>query len=130
MCTSQDDYESAKEYLDGNENIHIVLLSQDDCWMRDTGPTFVKNSQTGEIGGIDWIFNGYSNKFNHDNDKFIARSILSMQQLQRFASPLILEGGSIHTDGEGTLLTTEECLLKRNPMLSKSDIETQVCYEK
>ena len=111
-----------------NEQISVVSVEHDDCWARDTCPTFVINQATNEVAGVDWTFNGYSNKFPHEKDAKLARSILAMQGMKRFACPLILEGGSIHSDGEGSLLTTEECLLKRNPLLTKSDIELQVCF--
>jgi len=124
MCCSEEDYDVCKKLL--SENVNVISIPTDDCWMRDTGPTFVINENTKQVAGVDWIFNGYSNKFPHDNDKIIARNIIAMQGFKRFASPLILEGGSIHTDGEGTLLTTEECLLKRNPSLTKEDIEVQL----
>lgn len=124
VCCTDEEYDNAKKYL--GEKINVVTISHDDSWMRDTGPTFVINRKTKQIGGIDWAFNGYSFKFPFENDKLLARKVLNMQDLKRFACPLTLEGGSIHTDGEGTLLTTEECLLKRNPDLSKDDIETQV----
>lgn len=93
--------------------------------MRDTGPTFVINRNTKEIAGIDWTFNGYG-KFPCKHDKLVAKRVLSMQGFKRLGCPLILEGGAINADGEGTLLTTEECMQKRNPLLSKEDVELQV----
>lgn|SRR3990167_10098259 len=96
--------------------------------MRDSGPTFVINESGKKLGGIDWVFNAYGGKFPYTEDAKIARNILAMTNATRFGCPLILEGGSIHVDGEGTLLTTEECLLKRNQNLSKEDIEIQLKY--
>jgi agmatine/peptidylarginine deiminase len=60
------------------------------------------------------------------HDDAVARKVLEIERVARYRAPLILEGGSIHVDGEGTLLTTEECLLNpnRNPDLSKQQIET------
>lgn len=95
----------------------------DDSWMRDFGPTFVIG-ETGDVAGIDWRFNGWG-KYPHENDRHVARFVLERLGMQRIAAPFVLEGGSIHVDGEGTVLTTEQCLLhrNRNPELDKNAIE-------
>jgi agmatine deiminase len=79
---------------------------------------------------VDWRFNNYGNKHSepaasYSNDSAVAKFILDHVAAKRFAAPLVLEGGSIHTDGEGTLLTSEQCLLNpnRNPGLSREQIE-------
>ena len=124
MCVAQVNYEVARKLV--SDKVTLVPVAHDDCWARDSMPTYVQHHSSGKVAGIDWIFNGYSGKFSHENDAILARTILAMQGKERFACPMILEGGSIHTDGEGTLITTEECLLKRNPQLTKSDMETQL----
>ncbi|MFT3929951.1 MAG: agmatine deiminase family protein [Spongiibacteraceae bacterium] len=98
----------------------------DDSWMRDFGPTFVVNDKD-ELAGVDWRFNGWG-KYPHENDRHVARFILEHLNIPRIEAPFVLEGGSIHVDGEGTVLTTEQCLLhpNRNPELSKADIEKLV----
>ena len=82
------------------------------------------------LAGVDWGFNAWGGTsgglyLSWDRDKEVAAGILRRVSAPRFSCPLILEGGSIHGDGEGTLLTTEECLLNpnRNPALSKGEIE-------
>ncbi|MFB5675309.1 agmatine deiminase [Paenibacillus terreus] len=110
--------------------IRVVELSSNDAWMRDIGPTFVKNS-LGVVRGIDWGFNAWGGLqgglyFPWDKDLLVKQKVLEMEYKDRYdAQHFILEGGSIHVDGEGTLLTTEQCLLNpnRNPDLSKGDIE-------
>ena len=109
--------------------VRVVELSYDDSWMRDCGPTFVKNDQ-GLVRVVDWEFNAWGGLtgglyFPWDNDNKIARKVAEMERVDRYKAPLVLEGGSIHVDGQGTLLTTEECLLNpnRNPELSKAEIE-------
>lgn len=110
--------------------IRLVELSANDAWCRDTGPTFVI-SQAGEVRGIDWTFNAWGGLegglyFPWDLDDQVACKILGIEQLSRYRTDgFVLEGGSIHVDGEGTLLTTEECLLNRNrnPHLTKPLIE-------
>jgi agmatine deiminase len=115
-------------------NIRVVELSNDDAWIRDTGPTFVTNPATGEVRGIHWCFNAWGGLsgglyFPWNRDEQVAAKVLQMERCRAYRTPnFILEGGSIHVDGEGTLLTTEECLLNpnRNPHLSRKDIEQRL----
>lgn len=97
----------------------------EDSWTRDSGPTFVVNDQ-GEVAGVDWMFNGWGHFYaEKTNDEAMALEILSKEDMRRYVAPFILEGGSIHVDGEGTLITTEQCLLDpaRNIGLTKRDFE-------
>jgi agmatine deiminase len=97
----------------------------DDSWMRDSGPSFVIDGRGG-LAGVDWRFNAWGGKFHpHDQDALVAGRLLERLAVRRYAAPLVLEGGSIHVDGEGTLLTSEECLLhpNRNPDLDRAAIE-------
>ncbi|AEG60870.1 agmatine deiminase [Desulforamulus ruminis] len=105
--------------------VRIVSIEHDDSWMRDNGPTFVVNLK-GEVAGVNWIFNAWGEKFRPwAKDDQVAPELLKQLGLPCFNAPIVLEGGSVHVDGEGTLLTTEECLLNknRNPHLSKEEIE-------
>ena len=105
--------------------IACLPLAHDDSWMRDNGPTFVVNGKGG-LAGIDWRFNAWGDKYkSYDKDAAAAAAILEHLDVARYAAPLVLEGGSIHADGEGTLLTTEQCLLNanRNPNLGRAEIE-------
>src|SRR4030042_1299623 len=97
--------------------------------MRDCGPTFVRNTN-GNVRGIDWIFNAWGGSESGlypswNLDDAVPAKVLELEGLDRYKASIVLEGGSIHVDGEGTLITTEECLLNpnRNPNLSKNDIE-------
>ncbi|WP_409309319.1 agmatine deiminase [Pectobacterium sp. B1J-3] len=110
-------------------NVTLVEMESDDAWMRDTGPTMLLNSD-GERRGVDWGFNAWGGELgglyeDWRQDENVAAQVLAYHQNARYIAPLILEGGSIHTDGEGTLLTTAECLLNpnRNPQLNKAEIE-------
>lgn len=110
--------------------IRVVEISNDDAWARDTGPTFVINDQ-GEVRGVDWTFNAWGGLvgglyFPWKRDDQVASKILMMESCPRYRTEdFVLEGGSIHVDGEGTLITTGECLLNRNrnPHLSQREIE-------
>ncbi|NLO96539.1 MAG: agmatine deiminase family protein [Peptococcaceae bacterium] len=105
--------------------IELLCIEHNDAWLRDNGPTFVINDQ-GKLAGINWRFNAWGGKYAPwDLDDQVAPAILKHLGLKCFDAPLVLEGGSIHVDGEGTLLTTEQCLLNpnRNRGLTKKDIE-------
>jgi len=109
--------------------IRVVELSSNDCWMRDVGPTGVVDSR-GRRRGIDWRFNAWGGLdgglyFPWDRDDAVAQKVLEIEGDDRYRAPFVLEGGAIHVDGRGTLLTTEECLLNRNrnPHLTRGDLE-------
>ncbi len=127
MAVPADQMDLAKKTMPAG--VTLVAMDSDDAWARDTGPTIVINEE-GVRRGIDWQFNAWGG-FQGGlyvpwyNDEQIAQQVLEQHQFQRYVAPFILEGGSIHVDGEGTLLTTEECLLNanRNPHLSRSEIE-------
>jgi len=111
------------------DGVHVVEMAYDDAWARDTGPTFVVNRE-GALRGVDWAFNAWGGReegayYPWDRDAAVAAHILALAGAARYRTELILEGGSIHVDGQGTLLATAECLLNpnRNPALSQSDIE-------
>ena len=110
--------------------VRVLEIANNDAWMRDCGPTFVTNRQ-GEVRGVDWTFNAWGGRVNGlyfpwDLDELVAQKVLEIEHLKRYKAPLVLEGGSIHVDGQGTCLTTEECLLDpgRNPDLTKGQIES------
>jgi agmatine deiminase len=100
-------------------------LSIDDSWMRDNGPIFVTNA-AGSVALVQFRFNSWGEKFlPYDNDARVPEGLASHLGVRRYQAPLVLEGGSFFVDGEGTLLTTEQCLLNpnRNPSRSRDEIE-------
>lgn len=111
--------------------IKVVELSSNDAWVRDTGATFVVSEDGEECRGVDWGFNAWGGLdgglyFPWNLDQQVASKILQMEECHRYpCHDFVLEGGSIHVDGEGTVLTTEECLLNknRNPHLNRQQIE-------
>ncbi len=128
LLTNSRQMNSALEYCQ-HPNIHLIEIPISDIWLRDTGATFVIND-TGGIAGINWRFNAWGENretlSDYKADIELATNILTHLEIDCYHAPLILEGGAIHVDGEGTLLTTEECLLNpnRNPNLSPTEIET------
>ncbi|ALM53794.1 agmatine deiminase [Halomonas huangheensis] len=124
---NDDQYENARHQLP--EHIRVIELSSNDAWMRDVGPTFVTHPTHG-LAVIDWEFNAWGGLdeglyFPWDKDRRIRTKIAETLGIPRFKAGIVLEGGAIHVDGEGTLITTEECLLNpnRNPGLSREDME-------
>ncbi len=129
MGVSAAQYSNARHLLPAR--VRVVELSNNDSWMRDCGPTFVNDGKI--VRAIDWDFNAWGGLlgglyFPWDLDDLVARKVADIERVDRYKAPMVLEGGSIHVDGEGTLLTTEECLLNenRNPQLSKAEIETNL----
>ncbi|WP_152227171.1 agmatine deiminase [Pseudomonas sp. SCB32] len=126
-------YENARAQLADASNIRVVEISNDDAWVRDTGPTFVTNN-SGEVRGVDWTFNAWGGLegglyFPWHRDDQVASKILGTERCDGYRTEgFVLEGGSIHVDGEGTVITTEECLLNhnRNPHLSREEIEANL----
>ena len=114
--------------------LHLLCIDSDDAWARDVGPTFVQN-EAGQLKGISWRFNAWGGEVDGlyadwRKDDAVAPAFCRAAGLPwEDAAPFVLEGGSIHSDGEGTLLVTESCLLSagRNPSLSRDEIEAELC---
>ncbi len=110
--------------------IDLVVAPLDDFWMRDIGPTFVVDDETGELGAVDWIFNGWGSPTPEDwsNDREIARLIASLTGTRLVSSLLVNEGGAIHVDGDGTILLTDTVQLDplRNPRADKARVEAEL----
>jgi agmatine deiminase len=115
------------EGLPGSIRIHDIPI--DDSWLRDSGPLFVRDHETGSLALTDWDFDKWGGKYPPwDQDDRIPARIAALRGMDRWVPGMVLEGGSIDVDGEGTLLTTEQCLLNpnRNPSLSRTDIELRL----
>lgn len=118
----------AEELLD--KRVKLVNIDTDDAWARDMCPTFVRNS-SGEVRGISWSFNAWGGEYDGlyqdwKKDDEAAGSFCDKTGIDYYdAAPFVLEGGSVHSDGEGTVIVTERCLLSkgRNPKLNKAQIE-------
>jgi agmatine deiminase len=109
-------------------DVDVVAIPLDDSWARDSGPIFVCGD--GRRAGVAFGFNAWGEMFEpYDKDAEFATRVLEHLGEERVdARDLILEGGSIAVDGEGTLITTEQCLLhpNRNPALSREQIEARL----
>ena len=133
VAVNTDQYENARHMLP--EKVRVIEIANDDAWARDCGPTFVTDGT--EVRGINWGFNAWGGLvdglyFPWDKDDALARKFCESERLDIFnVDNFILEGGSIHSDGQGTILTTEECLLcpGRYPHMSKKEIEQVLCHQ-
>ncbi|KOO04574.1 agmatine deiminase [Vibrio nereis] len=130
VAVSSQQFDHAREQL--HSGVRLVEMPLNDAWMRDIGPTVLVN-QAGERRGISWQFNAWGGEYNglYENwqhDDLVASSVCEILGIDHYRAPFVLEGGAIHTDGEGTLYTTEECLLSpgRNPHLSQDQIEQKL----
>ncbi len=131
MLVSSTQYMNARGVLP--DYVQVLEMSNDDAWVRDCGTTFVVNDKGG-LRGIDWHFNAWGGLveglyYPWDKDDKIGLKMSELEYSDVYSlNDFVLEGGSIHTDGHGTLLTTEECLLAkdRNPELSKKEIEDKL----
>ena len=126
MAVSDAQFENCRTMLP--PQVRVVEVSTDDAWIRDTGPTFVVDGEGRR--GVDWRFNAWGGTegglyFPWDRDDRVAAKVLEVEGADRYRAPIVLEGGAVHVDGEGTVLTTEECLLNpnRNPELSREQVE-------
>ena len=141
VAVSEASMPSAKELLCGKEqwqkNVTLFMAETDDAWARDVAPTFVrkedgKNPQ--QICAVNWEFNAWGGTVDGlyaswENDNAFAGFFADSFGYELIdAAPFVLEGGSVHSDGEGTVLVTEACLLSagRNPQLSRAEIEERL----
>ena len=141
LCHTADVRDGARQHLEahgvrGNYRLHVVPNNR--VWLRDSAPTAV----VGEDGGVElvnWRFNAWAKYPNYDLDEMVGEAVANITKLPRIEpmrpdgrGRVVLEGGAIETDGEGTLLVTEECLLspvqERNPGMTREDYE-QVFHE-
>lgn len=110
--------------------VRVVEMSNNDSWIRDCGATFLVNDKGG-LRAVDWSFNAWGGLvdglyFPWDKDDMIAQKMCELEGADRYRlDDFVLEGGSIHVDGDGTAMVTAECLLSagRNPQLTREQIE-------
>jgi agmatine deiminase len=123
VCANEADAAQARAALTGA--VQVVQEPIDDSWVRDNGPIFVLDGD-GRRAGVHFGFNAWGGKFEgYDHDAAIGAALVDRLGDRRYEAPFVLEGGSVGVDGEGTLITTEECLLNpnRNPELDRELIE-------
>lgn len=111
-----------------SSQIELIEMPLNDAWARDSGPMIVQNGAGARrVAGFN--FNGWGRKFPPYRDDQRAKGHFAAHlDIPMYVSELTTEGGALHMDGEGTILTTEECLLhpNRNPGWSKEDVEAEL----
>ncbi len=110
--------------------VHVASIEYDDIWVRDTGPTFVVSEQPDTLRSVQWRFNAWGGLYQpFTRDLTLPREISSdafgREMRDRYAAPIVLEGGALHVDGQGTAMLTEECVLdpNRNPGMTREQAE-------
>ncbi len=132
VCVSKEQYANARNQLP--REVRVVEMASNDAWIRDSGPTFLTNDK-GEVRAVDWEFNAWGGLYDGlyfpwDMDLQIAQKVCEIENIDTYHTPgFVLEGGSFHVDGEGSVITTDMCLLSegRNPDMSKEEIEQKLC---
>jgi len=131
LVDSEKEEERVQKILAANgtndSNVLFHRIKSADVWMRDYGPTFLLHKQSGKKAAVRWIFNAWGGKYddlipdNETGDKIAANA-----ECEIFRPNIVMEGGSIDVNGEGAVLTTEQCLLNknRNPNLAREKIES------
>ena len=129
-------WQRAERMLAGLVNVELVDIPTDDSWARDIGPTFVvQDTAEGRVvRGINWRFNAWGGEVDglypdYEQDDAFAAAFAKTKGYELYeAAPFVLEGGSIHVDGEGTAMVTASCLLSagRNPELTQVQIEDKL----
>lgn len=125
MLVPTQDLALASSLLD--PRIQLIPQDCDDLWLRDSGALFVKGAQ-GQSGACDFHFNGWGHKQTHARDALLAAAMARHTQATLLSAGLVLEGGAIEHDGQGTAIITESCVLNpnRNPGLSKAACEAEL----
>ena len=136
LCHDESVRDAAQRHLDAHgvhNNVRLHVVPTDRVWLRDSGPTGVVD-QRGRVSLMHWRFNAWAKYPNYSCDERVGEAVARITGLTRIepkrgdtGERVVLEGGAIETDGAGTLLVTEECLLSdvqaRNPGMSRSDYE-------
>ncbi len=126
MIVSPDSLDSAQSKC--GSDIDYLLMDLDDSWARDSGPNFVSNGD--RLAASIYHFAAWGGKYPHiRNDAAVGHRVAEHLGIATFSSNVFMEGGGINVDGEGTILTSESCILNenRNPGLSKAEAEQILC---
>ncbi|HLT02450.1 MAG TPA: agmatine deiminase family protein [Geminicoccaceae bacterium] len=116
---------TAEASLHCGQGISVLPLDYDDTRIRDTAPSFLLD-RTGSLAGVDWRYDGYGGRAPaFEQDARLAEAICARLDVPRFVAPIVLEGGGVQVDGEGTALVCAASVLdpKRNPGLGRAEIE-------
>ncbi len=131
LLVSRQDHKIAVELLGGLDKhahpIDLIEFKMNDLWMRDTGPVFVVNNN-GQKAAVNFNFNGWGEDQAFEFDAEVADFVTKRAGVNSIKSSLVLEGGCIEVDGQGTAIMTESCILNdnRNPGKEKDQVEAEL----
>lgn len=133
LLVDQENVVDAQDYL--GDSVNYLNIPTNDAWARDTGPTILVDDNDRALS-VDWAFNAWGGSYDglyqdyEEDDQVASRFSQALGLPVYDAHPFVLEGGAIHSDGQGTILVTESCLLSpgRNPQMTKNQIE-QVLFD-
>ncbi|MCR6478185.1 agmatine deiminase family protein [Variovorax sp. ZS18.2.2] len=125
MLVNAADFATARQLC--GSNVQLIEHPIDDLWIRDTGCVFVRNAR-GERAAVNFNFNGWGNRQPHARDATVAARMAELAGVPLLQSRLVLEGGGIEVDGQGTAIVTESCVLNenRNPGVGKAAAEEEL----
>ena len=134
MLVIMEELPAALQALPPGCGVELIPAAYDDIWLRDSGPSFVVSG--GELGAVEWFFNGWGSgeefgidlKVENAVSGIIAR-IAGVAPERRYSCSAVLEGGSFHVDGQGTVVTTEECVLNANRSNAAFPVRTRSALE-
>lgn len=129
VCRDDSHQQHILDIIDNNANIEFIQARINDIWVRDT--VFLTIEEDGAPVLLNFRFNGWGEKYPHDDDNALNHALLNagtFNGIHSRDSDFILEGGSVESDGINTIMTTRQCLLNpnRNRDLSRHDIERQL----
>jgi len=125
MLVNAEDLATARQLC--GSNVQLIEHAIDDLWARDTGCVFVRDAR-GARAAVSFNFNGWGNKQPHARDATVAARMAELAGVPLLRSRLVLEGGGIEVDGQGTAIITESCVLNknRNPGVGKAEVEAEL----
>lgn len=126
MLVRRSDREVAARMLD--PRVEVLEHDVNDLWARDSGAVFVRNAATGATAAVQFNFNGWGGKQRHSQDATVARAMATAAGVPLLTTELVLEGGGLEVDGDGTAIVAESCVLNRNrnPGVTKDRVEAEL----
>jgi agmatine/peptidylarginine deiminase len=131
VCRDDSHQQHIQNLISNHDHIDFIHATVNDIWVRDT--VFLSVEQEGVISHLNFLFNGWGEKYQHQNDNALNHKLLNAKPFKGKAYKdidFILEGGSVESDGIDTILTTKQCLLNpnRNKGLTQQEIEQQLLH--
>jgi agmatine deiminase len=115
VLAAGDALRTAEHLVGGRENVILHDIATNDAWARDHGPTFLAGRPDLPHALVDWEYNAWGGKYPpFDLDNQVPRRVAELTGRRRYSAGIVLEGGAIEGDGEGTVMTTASCVLNSN----------------